>query len=919
MYVKNLSLDKFNENKLKMEINSNSKAFQLLSSGLYKEKYCAIVRELVSNAIDACRMANIDTPVILNIPSNVNGEFYVQDFGIGMDISSVFDVFAVYFNSTKENIGSQIGGFGLGGKTPFIYTDEFKVETTSPLDGIRRTFIFNNASGFPVYNYIDDLDQEDSKIKGTKISFLIKSSDDIHKFIYASKQMAFSYYPIDLRYMTDFSFENVLNSINLNKENLIGYHENLKKYGIVEIKKENEINILKSNGKFIFNDNKYINLNILCGDIIYNYSLEVNNDKLIHKLEQYQKIRDFLHSLETPNQLHIKFCNFYYILNSPVNGNIELTISREEIANTLENNYFISNLLFNSIDNLIKYNVEYYLNKLEDYFQLENLNPIVYLYSVSFLLESLKKIEIKQYDNINIEFNRIIDFLKNKINYIYSLFNGNNFEFISPIIYNNCFLNIDEFKTLDNTKKNNLDKNKHNLEDKIKRINQTNINEIFSLNDYQYFTDGIIFQHNSLTDNISKFSYYFNLIRSIFFIPVDNLEILNSSYNCKRIYNYIKKNVFDNSFSSKPFVIFYKAKDNDELNLYRSFYLNEYLSADIILNNLESLKVKSLSINNKKHEEKYKIHYGSCSNLLNGTKRSYDYFANGNFIQDNPYYLYIPETLNLNKSETTTINNLLMRYFYKNSKPKVSNLLFNYLISYLRDINSEIVVLDNSVYEKLILNGKIEKTIIEQVYKKYKNYYIYAMGIINNIPNFLILDNENYKNILLNMTRKDLFYFDGYKYLNDEYQEKFIEYYFNNNIKNSLIDYVKPILTLNDDLYVDIGETINTSNNFSLDHLKTININILKNFFILNNYKDNIMNKENTLNLNLEQKYNLINKIFCDKYEKTIKLNKCFNIVFTLNSYINEIIFNFNNSLLKSSRTSEQMEYMIKFLNEIDS
>lgn len=62
--------------------------FFLLSSTLYKDPYRAIVRELVSNAIDASKAVSTSEvgeaqPVILNVPKTIDSnDFYVQDFGI---------------------------------------------------------------------------------------------------------------------------------------------------------------------------------------------------------------------------------------------------------------------------------------------------------------------------------------------------------------------------------------------------------------------------------------------------------------------------------------------------------------------------------------------------------------------------------------------------------------------------------------------------------------------------------------------------------------------------------------------------------------------------------------------------------------------------------------------------------------------
>ena len=140
-----------------MDVNNGNQisAFFLLSSTLYKDPYRAIVRELVSNAIDASKAVSTANtskvkeakPIILNIPKTIDSDdFYVQDFGIGMTLEQVINVYGNYFASNKQNDSNSIGGFGLGGKTPFIYVKDnpngFKLETTSPEDNVRRIFVF---------------------------------------------------------------------------------------------------------------------------------------------------------------------------------------------------------------------------------------------------------------------------------------------------------------------------------------------------------------------------------------------------------------------------------------------------------------------------------------------------------------------------------------------------------------------------------------------------------------------------------------------------------------------------------------------------------------------------------------------------------------------------------------------------------
>ena len=110
----NVSTQNSNVMEMGMDVNNGNQisAFFLLSSTLYKDPYRAIVRELVSNAIDASKAVSTANtskvkeakPVILNVPKTIDSDdFYVQDFGIGMTLEQVINVYGNYFASNKQN------------------------------------------------------------------------------------------------------------------------------------------------------------------------------------------------------------------------------------------------------------------------------------------------------------------------------------------------------------------------------------------------------------------------------------------------------------------------------------------------------------------------------------------------------------------------------------------------------------------------------------------------------------------------------------------------------------------------------------------------------------------------------------------------------------------------------------------------
>ncbi len=122
-----------------LRINGTMLAFKMLSDGLYSDKISSILRELGSNAVDSHTAAGkADVPFEVKLPTQIDPEFYVRDFGIGLSEAEVYDLYLTYFSSSKQESNDFIGGFGIGSKSPFAYTDSFNV--TVAKDGTRIAF-----------------------------------------------------------------------------------------------------------------------------------------------------------------------------------------------------------------------------------------------------------------------------------------------------------------------------------------------------------------------------------------------------------------------------------------------------------------------------------------------------------------------------------------------------------------------------------------------------------------------------------------------------------------------------------------------------------------------------------------------------------------------------------------------------------
>lgn len=137
------------------KIQASGKAFQILSSNLYKNKYAAIIRELSCNAYDSHVMAGkADVPFLIELPGLIRPVLAIEDFGVGLSEEAVKSIYTTYFESTKTESNEVIGGFGLGSKTPFAYTKTFTIIATK--DGIRNTFIaYIGEQGVPVISLMN--------------------------------------------------------------------------------------------------------------------------------------------------------------------------------------------------------------------------------------------------------------------------------------------------------------------------------------------------------------------------------------------------------------------------------------------------------------------------------------------------------------------------------------------------------------------------------------------------------------------------------------------------------------------------------------------------------------------------------------------------------------------------------------------
>lgn len=160
-------------------ISDNPEFFNILSSTLYKNQKLAVVRETLCNAWDAHIEADkTDVPIKIKLTSD---ELSIEDFGPGIPHDKIGPIYGTYGNSTKKNDGRATGGFGLGCKAPFAYTDHFEVISSN--GGVATIYNLSKSNAevggkpgiIPITNYPCD-------VSGLKVTIPINEESDLGEF-----------------------------------------------------------------------------------------------------------------------------------------------------------------------------------------------------------------------------------------------------------------------------------------------------------------------------------------------------------------------------------------------------------------------------------------------------------------------------------------------------------------------------------------------------------------------------------------------------------------------------------------------------------------------------------------------------------------------------------------------------------------
>lgn len=179
---------------MRLSKNSESAIFQIFTKNIYSNPIGTVVREITSNCFDSHIEAGVEnTPVLIKHTHDTQTDTHFIsfiDYGVGMSPDRIENIYGVYFESTKRKTNAEIGGFGLGGKTPlaykrFVQTDDGKgnydnsFEVITNYNGTKYHYLIFEAEKAPAWTL--QYKEKTTERNGTEIRIPVLAKD-IDKF-----------------------------------------------------------------------------------------------------------------------------------------------------------------------------------------------------------------------------------------------------------------------------------------------------------------------------------------------------------------------------------------------------------------------------------------------------------------------------------------------------------------------------------------------------------------------------------------------------------------------------------------------------------------------------------------------------------------------------------------------------------------
>ena len=176
-------------------LEANAHVFKLLTTNVYNNIILAGIRELSTNAIDACIEADLPASFEVHLPVATDPTFFVRDYGPGLSEDTIISLYTTMGASSKRNSNSFNGQFGIGKLAPLAYASSFTVE--SFFEGKHFSYLITIKDGIPVYLKLGESPSQEPT--GLKISYAVQAHD-INTFI---KEATYLYQFFDVKPTTN--------------------------------------------------------------------------------------------------------------------------------------------------------------------------------------------------------------------------------------------------------------------------------------------------------------------------------------------------------------------------------------------------------------------------------------------------------------------------------------------------------------------------------------------------------------------------------------------------------------------------------------------------------------------------------------------------------------------------------------------
>ena len=158
---------------------------EILRKNMYSNPIKSICQEIMANARDAhVEVGNEEVPIKVTLPTKEEPVWICQDFGPGINPKRMIDVYSRFGCSTKRNTNNQVGGFGLGSKVIFAYTDSCLITTICNIEGhhikFQYTAIIGETKALKLIQLQEPMGTEEPC--GTTISINV-ARNDVQSFI----------------------------------------------------------------------------------------------------------------------------------------------------------------------------------------------------------------------------------------------------------------------------------------------------------------------------------------------------------------------------------------------------------------------------------------------------------------------------------------------------------------------------------------------------------------------------------------------------------------------------------------------------------------------------------------------------------------------------------------------------------------